>query len=82
MSWLRAGNGKLKLRARSSPPHSPAPVWDQVSTVFVLGLKMSTAERGETLGRLQKVRTDVEKLIATSINVLFTSLVGIVFVMI
>jgi len=37
---------------------------------------------GETLGRLQKVRTDVEKLITTSINVLFTSLVGIVFVMI
>jgi ATP-binding cassette, subfamily B, bacterial len=36
---------------------------------------------GETLGRLQKVRTDVEKLIATSINVLFTSLVGILFVM-
>ncbi|MFN8060191.1 MAG: ABC transporter ATP-binding protein [Vicinamibacterales bacterium] len=37
---------------------------------------------GETLGKLQKVRTDVEKLIATSINVLFTSLIGIVFVMI
>src|SRR6188472_1837788 len=37
---------------------------------------------GETLGRLQKVRTDVERLIATSINVLFTSLVGIVFVMV
>src|SRR3954464_10163447 len=37
---------------------------------------------GETLGRLQKVRTDVERLIATSINVLFTSLVGIIFVMI
>src|SRR4249920_2472038 len=36
---------------------------------------------GETLGRLQKVRTDVEKLISTSINVLFTSLVGILFVM-
>jgi ATP-binding cassette, subfamily B, bacterial len=36
---------------------------------------------GETLGRLQKVRTDVEKLIATSINVLFTTLVGIIFVM-
>src|SRR3954466_12752555 len=36
---------------------------------------------GETLGRLQKVRTDVEKLIATGINVLFTSLVGILFVM-
>jgi ATP-binding cassette, subfamily B, bacterial len=37
---------------------------------------------GETLGRLQKVRTDVEKLISTSINVLFTSLVGIIFVVV
>ena len=36
---------------------------------------------GETLGKLQKVRSDVEKLISASINVLFTSLVGIVFVM-
>jgi ATP-binding cassette, subfamily B, bacterial len=37
---------------------------------------------GETLGKLQKVRADVEKLISTFINVLFTSLVGIIFVMI
>src|SRR6185369_15427052 len=37
---------------------------------------------GETLGKLQKVRTDVERLIAASINVLFTSLVGIIFVMV
>src|SRR5215203_588121 len=37
---------------------------------------------GETLGKLQKVRTDVEKLISASINVLFTSLVGIIFVMV
>src|SRR5712691_12249515 len=37
---------------------------------------------GETLGKLQKVRADVEKLISASINVLFTSLVGIVFVMV
>jgi ATP-binding cassette, subfamily B, bacterial len=37
---------------------------------------------GETLGKLQKVRTDVERLISASINVLFTSLVGIIFVMI
>ena len=36
---------------------------------------------GETLGKLQKVRTDVEKLINASINVLFTSLVGVIFVM-
>src|SRR5678815_4274718 len=37
---------------------------------------------GETLGKLQKVRTDVEKLINMVVNVLFTSLVGIVIVMV
>jgi ATP-binding cassette subfamily B protein len=35
---------------------------------------------GETLGVLQKVRTDSEKLIIAAINILFTSLVGIIFV--
>jgi len=35
---------------------------------------------GETLGILQKVRSDVEKFIASSINVTFVSLVGLVFV--
>lgn len=35
---------------------------------------------GETLGKLQKVRADVERLISASISILFTSLVGIVFV--
>ncbi len=37
---------------------------------------------GETLGVLQKVRTDVEKLISAFVNILFTSVVGIVFVMV
>jgi ATP-binding cassette subfamily B protein len=37
---------------------------------------------GETLGKLQKVRTDVEKFIAATINVVFFTLVGVVFVMI
>lgn len=37
---------------------------------------------GETLSILQKVRSDCEKLISVFINVLFTTLVGIVFVMI
>jgi ATP-binding cassette subfamily B protein len=37
---------------------------------------------GETLGILQKARADVEKLISQAINLLFTTLVGIVFVMI
>ena len=35
---------------------------------------------GQTLGVLQKVRTDVEKLINALINVLFTTLVGVIFV--
>ena len=37
---------------------------------------------GETLSVLQKVRTDCEKFITNFVNVLFTTLVGIVFVMI
>lgn len=37
---------------------------------------------GETLGKLQKVRTDVEKLITAMVNVLFTSIVGIIFVVV
>jgi ATP-binding cassette subfamily B protein len=37
---------------------------------------------GETLGKLQKVRTDVERLISASINVLFMTLVGVIFVMV
>src|SRR5436309_2872896 len=37
---------------------------------------------GETLGKLQKVRTDVERFISAAINVVFTTLVGVIFVMI
>ncbi len=36
---------------------------------------------GETLGKLQKVRSDVEKFISLSVNMLFTTLVGVIFVM-
>ncbi|MDQ6663984.1 MAG: ABC transporter ATP-binding protein/permease [Acidobacteriota bacterium] len=35
---------------------------------------------GETLGKLQKVRADVEKLINIAVNLLFTTLIGLVFV--
>ncbi|HSY76101.1 MAG TPA: ABC transporter ATP-binding protein [Bacteroidia bacterium] len=35
---------------------------------------------GETLGILQKVRSDVEKIVLSAVSVLFTTLVGIVFV--
>ena len=37
---------------------------------------------GETLGKLQKVRTDIERLTNSVVNILFISLVGLVFVMI
>lgn len=37
---------------------------------------------GQTLSMLQKVRADVEKFISLSINLLFTTLVGVVFVVI
>ncbi len=35
---------------------------------------------GETLGKLQKVRSDVERFISAFVNILFTATVGIVFV--
>jgi ATP-binding cassette subfamily B protein len=35
---------------------------------------------GETLGKLQKVRIDVERLVSAFVNILFISLVGIIFV--
>ncbi|MFL6193350.1 MAG: ABC transporter ATP-binding protein [Thermoanaerobaculia bacterium] len=50
-----------------------------------LGLPYSLFEdqrSGETLGKLQKVRSDVEKLIGVAVNTLFTTLVGVIFVMI
>ncbi|HVO09853.1 MAG TPA: ABC transporter ATP-binding protein [Vicinamibacteria bacterium] len=37
---------------------------------------------GETLGKLQKVRADVEKLVTSAVNVLFQTLVGVLFVVI
>ena len=37
---------------------------------------------GETLGKLQKVRSDVEKFISLAVNLVFTTLIGVVFVMI
>ena len=35
---------------------------------------------GETLGKLQKVRTDTERMISAFVNILFTSIVGVVLV--
>jgi ATP-binding cassette, subfamily B, bacterial len=37
---------------------------------------------GETLGKLQKVRSDVERFVSAAVNVVFTTLVGVTFVMI
>jgi ATP-binding cassette subfamily B protein len=35
---------------------------------------------GETLGKLQKVRTDVEKFISLAVNMVFVTLIGLIFV--
>jgi ABC-type multidrug transport system fused ATPase/permease subunit len=35
---------------------------------------------GETLGKLQKVRTDVERFITAFVNIMFTATVGVIFV--
>jgi ATP-binding cassette subfamily B protein len=37
---------------------------------------------GETLGKLQKVRTDVEKFISAFVNVIFSTVIGLIFVMV
>jgi ATP-binding cassette subfamily B protein len=37
---------------------------------------------GETLGKLQKVRTDVERFISAFVNLVFTTIVGVIFVMV
>jgi ATP-binding cassette subfamily B protein len=37
---------------------------------------------GETLGKLQKVRTDVERFLSAFVNVVFVTVVGILFVMV
>lgn len=59
--------------------------------VFIDGLKhtlqlpfqqFEDQRSGETLSILQKVRTDSEKFITVFINVAFTSIVGIIFVVI
>ncbi len=59
------------------------------ATVFTDGLKhamklpyhdFEDQRSGETLGILQKVRTDTEKFISTFINVLFPVIIGIIFV--
>jgi ATP-binding cassette, subfamily B, bacterial len=37
---------------------------------------------GQTLGKLQKVRSDTERFIAAAVNMVFTTLVGVIFVMV
>ena len=56
---------------------------DGIRHVLALPYQVFEDQRsGETLGKLQKVRSDVEKFIAAFVNVLFTTLVGVVFVMV
>lgn len=54
---------------------------DGIAHALALPYSVFEDERsGETLGKLQKVRQDTEKLIVAIVNVLFVSLVGFIFV--
>ena len=54
---------------------------DGISHVLSLPYQTFEDQRsGETLGKLQKVRTDVERFITSFVNIMFTTLVGLVFV--
>lgn len=54
---------------------------DGVAHALSLPYSVFEDERsGETLGKLQKVRQDTEKLIAALVNVLFVSLIGFIFI--
>jgi ATP-binding cassette, subfamily B, bacterial len=61
------------------------------SEIFIDGLKHSLnlpyivyedSRSGETLGLLSKIRTDIEKLLTSMISTVYTSIVGIVFVVV
>ena len=54
---------------------------DGISHSLLLPFESFEDQRsGETLGILQKVRTDVEKIIATGINILFQSVIALIFI--
>ncbi|MEX2052306.1 MAG: ABC transporter ATP-binding protein [Candidatus Paceibacterota bacterium] len=54
---------------------------DGVSHTLSLPYNIFEDERsGETLGKLEKARTDTEKLIAALVNIIFVSFVGFIFV--
>ena len=54
---------------------------DGVAHTLALPYRIFEDEKsGETLGKLQKVRQDTEKFIASMVNVFFVSLIGFIFV--
>jgi ATP-binding cassette subfamily B protein len=54
---------------------------DGISHSLALPYQVFEDQRsGETLGKLQKVRSDVERFVAAFVNILFTTIVGVVFV--
>jgi ATP-binding cassette subfamily B protein len=54
---------------------------DGISHSLLLPFESFEDQRsGETLGILQKVRTDVEKIIVTGINILFQSVIALIFI--
>ncbi|HLP13537.1 MAG TPA: ABC transporter ATP-binding protein [Flavobacteriales bacterium] len=89
---LAIGAAMMSRIAKNFQDYCLSIITQKVGTdIYTAGIKHTLAmpyqlfedqRSGETLGRLQKVKTDCERLISSFINIMFTSLVGLIFVMI
>ena len=89
---LAIGAAMVSRLAKNFQDYTVSVITQKVGTdIYTAGIKHTLAmpyqlfedqRSGETLGRIQKVKTDSERLISSFINILFTSLVGLIFVII
>jgi len=89
---LAIGAAMVSRLAKNFQDYCVSVITQKVGTdIYTAGIKHTLAmpyqlfedqRSGETLGRIQKVKTDSERLISSFINILFTSLVGLIFVII
>lgn len=87
---LAIGAAMVSRLAKNFQDYFVSVITQKVGTdIYTAGIKHTLAmpyqmfedqRSGETLGRLQKVKTDSERLISAFINIMFTSLVGLIFV--
>jgi ATP-binding cassette subfamily B protein len=89
---LAIGAAMMSRLAKNFQDYCVSVITQKVGTdIYTAGIKHTLAmpyqlfedqRSGETLGRIQKVKTDSERLISALINIMFTSLVGLIFVII